>query len=204
MPPPCTPATAVFRQSSDRAVSPLKPPLDVSVASPPTSASAPLRRTESKASARRTDARLRGVISMAAERSDCVERRLLPGEVVFRAGETPHDFFLVESGSVQLAYPTQDGRLLPSRTVERGDIFGASLLGGDGARRETATATEPTVLKAIPYHRFESIMRRDSYVATAVKSIVASSSGEPGAKGGEPGVKAVVAAAPADARATQR
>ena len=50
-----SPATAVFRQSSDRAVSPLKPPLDVSVASPPTSASAPLRRTESKASARRTD-----------------------------------------------------------------------------------------------------------------------------------------------------
>jgi hypothetical protein len=55
-----SPATAVFRQSSDRAVSPLKPPLDVSVASP-TSASAPLRRTESKASARPTDAKVPGV-----------------------------------------------------------------------------------------------------------------------------------------------
>ena len=33
--------------------------------------------------ARRTDARLRSVIAVAAERSDCVERKLQPGEILF-------------------------------------------------------------------------------------------------------------------------
>jgi hypothetical protein len=54
-----SPATAVFRQSSDRAVSPLKPPVDVSVAGPTSPPRpAPLRRTDSAASARRSDARV--------------------------------------------------------------------------------------------------------------------------------------------------
>ena len=68
-----SPATAVFRQSSDRAVSPLKPPVDVSVAGPtspprPT----PLRRTDSAASARRSNARVPGVAMFG--RSDAWHR----------------------------------------------------------------------------------------------------------------------------------
>jgi len=70
-----------------------------------------------------------------------------------------------------MSFRAADGRTLPVRTHRAGDIFGASGLldGGDGSRRDTATAIEPTVLKAIPHARFHSLMRQNSAVGETLR-----------------------------------
>ena len=132
------------------------------------------------------------MIQLAAERSDCETRLLAAGETLFRQGEPAEAFFLVDTGAVQMSYRTADGRQLPSRTHRAGDIFGASgLLSGAGAastKRDTATAIEPTTLKAIPHARVSSLMRQDSRIADGVRraSSVAVKP-PPGAQGERPG-----------------
>ena len=118
-----------------------------------------------QASAARTRSRLRTVVRMAAERSsDVVERKLQPGDVVFRQGEEGKHFFLVDAGKVQMSYTAEDGRLLPTRVHARGAVFGASGLldgaeGADGApRRNTAVALEETTLKVVPHASFKKLM----------------------------------------------
>jgi len=119
---------------------------------------------------RRNRKRLRSMIELAVERSQCETRTLRAGEVLFAQGEAAEAFFVVDSGCVQMAFTTSDGRQLPSRTHHMGDIFGASgLLAGDGTRRDTATALEHTVLKAIPHARVTTLMRQDSQLAEGLR-----------------------------------
>jgi len=122
--------------------------------------------------AQRQRVRLRTVITMAAEQSQCTKRTLEPGEILFRQGDPAGNFYLVEEGSVQMSYTTDDGRLLPSKVQTKGDVFGASgALAGDGSgkRRDTATAVEGAVLKVIPFSHFEAMLRRDSLVAEGIR-----------------------------------
>ena len=72
---------------------------------------------------------------------------------------------------MQLSYPTADGRTLPVRLLKKGDVFGgagvwraaeAERSGGAATRRETATAVEPCVLKAVAHERFSALVRHDS------------------------------------------
>ena len=120
--------------------------------------------------ASRNRKRLRSIIALAVERSECETRSLKTGQVLFSQGETATDFFMVESGAVQMAYRTSDGRQLPSRTHRAGDIFGASgLVAGDRKRRDIAIAIEPTVVKAIPHSRFNALMRQDSLLAEGLR-----------------------------------
>eukprot|EP00326_Haptolina_ericina_P031858 CAMPEP_0181255598 /NCGR_PEP_ID=MMETSP1096-20121128/49237_1 /TAXON_ID=156174 ORGANISM="Chrysochromulina ericina, Strain CCMP281" /NCGR_SAMPLE_ID=MMETSP1096 /ASSEMBLY_ACC=CAM_ASM_000453 /LENGTH=73 /DNA_ID=CAMNT_0023353741 /DNA_START=110 /DNA_END=328 /DNA_ORIENTATION=- len=73
---------------------------------------------------------------MAAERSDSSIRHLKPGEVLFRQGDPAEAFYLVESGAVQMSYTAADGRMLPSKVNQKGNVFGASgALAGDGHGR---------------------------------------------------------------------
>ena len=134
-------------------------------------ASPELATTFEAVAARRNAIRLRSVIRLAAERSECTTRSLAQGEVVFKQGEPAADFFLVGSGAVQISYRTADGRMLPARTHREGDVFGASglLLAGDGTRRDTAVAIEPTTLKAIPHARFKALMGHDSLLAEGLR-----------------------------------
>jgi CRP-like cAMP-binding protein len=120
--------------------------------------------------ASRNRKRLRSIIALAVERSECETRTLKTGQVLFSQGDTATDFFMVESGAVQIAYRTSDGRQLPSRTHRAGDIFGASgLVAGDRKRRDIAIAIEPTVVKAIPHSRFNALMRQDSLLAEGLR-----------------------------------
>ena len=112
---------------------------------------------EAVTSARNT-VRLRSVIQLAADRSECERVAYAPGQTVFSQGEKAESFFLVDSGTVQMGFVTADGRLLPVRQYPAGSMFGASGLlaaTGDNVRRCTATAIEPTVLRAVPHARFQ-------------------------------------------------
>jgi len=133
--------------------------------------------------------RYRAVIQLAVDRSDCETVSLSRGEVLFSQGEMAEAFFVVDSGAVQMAYRTSDGRQLPVRTHRAGDVFGASgLLAGDGTRRDTAIAIEPTVLKAIPHSRFQTLMRQDSLLAEGLRRATTSSrlDAPPHTAGGSP------------------
>lgn len=124
----------------------------------------------SAANARRNRSRLRSILEIAVERSECSTRTLSRGEVLFRQGERADAFFLVESGGIQMTMRTADGRQLPSRTHRAGQVFGSSgLLANDGLRQDTATALEPTVLKAVPHAHFNSLMREDSHFAEGLR-----------------------------------
>ena len=106
-----------------------------------------------QASAARTRSRLRTVVRMAAERSsDVVERKLQPGDVVFRQGEEGKHFFWSMRARCRCRTRRRTAgccrractRAAPS-SARRG-LDGAE--GADGApRRNTAVALEETTLK---------------------------------------------------------
>ena len=129
--------------------------------------------------ARRNRQRLRSVIQLAAERSECETRTLQAGEVLFEQGETANAFFLVTTGTIEMSYRTADGRQLPSRTHRAGEIFGASglLAGASNTRRDTAVALEPTTLKLFPHARFHSLMRHDSLLAEGLRRAASTQQG---------------------------
>jgi len=119
--------------------------------------------------AQRQRGRLRTVITMAAERQECSTRRLAKGEVLYRQGDSADAFYLIESGSVQMSYVTEDGRMLPSKVHRKADVFGASGVYGSGTRRDTATALEDCTLKMIPHAHFQAMLRADSWIAEGIR-----------------------------------
>ena len=131
-----------------------------------------LQSTFEQALERRNRQRLRSMVTLAAEQSDCTTREVKKGEVVFSQGEPAESFFLVDRGAVQMSYRTADGRQLPSKTHRAGDAFGASglLVGMSSAtRRDTAIALVDTTLKVIPHARFGTLMRQDSMLAEGLR-----------------------------------
>jgi len=73
---------------------------------------------------------------------------------VYNCGDNDEMVYFSESGQVKLLMLSPEGRerLLAIHTA--GDIFGELCLSGLGARLETATAMEETILKQIPCPEF--------------------------------------------------
>ena len=65
--------------------------------------------------------------------------------------------------------PTSPSQL-PSKVHRPGDLFGASgVLADDGCRSDTAMALEATSLRAIPFARFQTMLRHDSLLAEGIR-----------------------------------
>lgn len=81
---------------------------------------------------------------------------------VYTCGDSDELVYFIESGQIKLLMLSPEGRecLLAIHTV--GDIFGELCLSGLGARLETATAMEETVVKQIPCPRFFERLNRDA------------------------------------------
>ena len=135
-----SPATSVFRQSSNRAVSPLKPPVDVSVAGPTSPPRpAPLRRTESTASARLLDARVPGVAMFG--RSDAWHRASAgasdPNSALVRVRTadsswwSPSTHLAVGDAPRVLKLPFASGGVASKKRWTRCDEYVASLVRSD-------------------------------------------------------------------------
>ena len=73
---------------------------------------------------------------------------------IYTCGDNDELVYFIESGQVKLLMLSPEGRecLLAIHTA--GDIFGELCLSGLGARLETATAMEETILKQIPCPEF--------------------------------------------------
>jgi CRP/FNR family transcriptional regulator, cyclic AMP receptor protein len=81
---------------------------------------------------------------------------------VYTCGDNDELVYFIESGQVKLLMLSPEGRecLLAIHTA--GDIFGELCLSGLGARLETATAMEETILKQIPCPEFLARLGSDA------------------------------------------
>jgi CRP/FNR family transcriptional regulator, cyclic AMP receptor protein len=80
----------------------------------------------------------------------------------YTCGDHDEMVYFIESGQIKLLMLSPEGRECLLAIHAPGDIFGELCLSGLGARVETATAMEETVLKQIPCPKFFARLRRDS------------------------------------------
>lgn len=80
---------------------------------------------------------------------------------IYTCGDQDETVYFIASGQIKLLMLSPDGKecLLAIHTA--GDIFGEMCLSGLGARLETATAMEETILKQIPCSKFFARLKRD-------------------------------------------
>ena len=81
---------------------------------------------------------------------------------VYMRGDQDELVYFVEKGQVKLLMLSPEGRECLLAIHSAGDIFGELCLSGLGARMETATAMEETVIKQIPCPKFFDLLRHDS------------------------------------------
>ena len=81
---------------------------------------------------------------------------------VYRCGDNDEMVYFIESGQVKLLMLSPEGRECLLAIHMAGDIFGELCLSGLGARLETATAMEETILKQIPCPKFFARLGSDA------------------------------------------
>ena len=81
---------------------------------------------------------------------------------VYTCGDRDELVYFIESGQIKLLMLSPDGRECLLAIHSAGDIFGELCLSGLGARLETATAMEESVLKQIPCRKFFERLGRDA------------------------------------------
>jgi CRP-like cAMP-binding protein len=81
---------------------------------------------------------------------------------VYTCGDQDELVYFIESGQIKLLMLSPDGRECLLAIHSAGDIFGELCLSGLGARLETATAMEESVLKRIPCRKFFERLGRDA------------------------------------------
>jgi CRP-like cAMP-binding protein len=69
---------------------------------------------------------------------------------VYTCGDHDEMVYFIESGQIKLLMLSSEGKECLLAIHSAGDIFGELCLSGSGARLETATAMEDTILKQIP------------------------------------------------------
>jgi CRP-like cAMP-binding protein len=90
-------------------------------------------------------------------RAITIEKR----DSVYKSGDNDELVYFIESGQIKLLMFSPERKECLLAIHATGDIFGELCLSGLGARLETATAMEETVLKQIPCPRFFARLRRD-------------------------------------------
>jgi len=83
-------------------------------------------------------------------------------ENIYTCGDNDELVYFIESGQIKLLMLSPEGRECLLAIHASGDIFGELCLSGLGARLETATAMEETVLKQIPCPRFFARLSHDT------------------------------------------
>ena len=88
---------------------------------------------------------------------------------LYTCGDQDEMVFFIESGRIKLLMLSPEGKECLLAIHSAGDIFGELCLSGSGARLETATAMEETILKKIPRSRFLAGLSRDSLLEGYVR-----------------------------------
>jgi signal transduction histidine kinase len=82
-----------------------------------------------------------------------------PGEILFRAGDAPEAFYIIEHGRVEIVRQTERGEEILATLGRSGDFFGEMALLEDRPRSSTVRAREATELLVISRSNFEELIR---------------------------------------------
>lgn len=96
-----------------------------------------------------------------------VRKTVALGEVVFRVGDPPGDFFLIESGRVRAVSETTSGDEVVLVTLGPDEYFGELSILTDAPRSVTIRAAEETRLLVLPGDLFRSVATRNPQVRQA-------------------------------------
>jgi CRP-like cAMP-binding protein len=88
---------------------------------------------------------------------------------VYTCGDQDEMVYFIESGQIKLLMLSSEGKECLLAIHSAGDIFGELCLSGSGARLETATAMEDTILKQIPSSQFLARLSRGSLLEGFVR-----------------------------------
>jgi CRP/FNR family transcriptional regulator, cyclic AMP receptor protein len=92
---------------------------------------------------------------------------------VYTCGDQDEWVYFIESGQIKLLMLSPEGKECLLAIHSAGDIFGELCLSGSGARLETATAMEDTILKQIPSSQFLAQLSRGSLIEAFVRYLAA-------------------------------
>ncbi len=88
---------------------------------------------------------------------------------VYTCGDQDEMVYFIESGQIKLLMLSPEGKECLLAIHSAGDIFGELCLSGSGARLETATVMEETILKKISRSQFLARLSRDSLLEGFVR-----------------------------------
>jgi len=92
---------------------------------------------------------------------------------VYTCGDQDEMVYFIESGQIKLLMLSSEGKECLLAIHSAGDIFGELCLSGSGARLETATAMEETIVKKIPGSQFLARLSRESLFEGFVRYLAA-------------------------------
>lgn len=98
--------------------------------------------------------------------------RLRPGEMLFRQGDAPSDFYALVSGTLKMSTLREDGREAILAVLEAGIWFGEISLIDDQPRTHDATAVGKVEVLALPRTAFDALMERPVF-ARAIAALLA-------------------------------
>ncbi|MEA5462606.1 Crp/Fnr family transcriptional regulator [Leptothoe sp. PORK10 BA2] len=89
---------------------------------------------------------------------------LQPGEIIFHADEAAQHIFGVQTGKIQLVRYLETGHISHQYGVENGMWFGEDAL-FNAVYQNSAIATQPSKIIAIPQHTFLTLLRHDPEIS---------------------------------------
>jgi CRP-like cAMP-binding protein len=90
----------------------------------------------------------------------CTEVDVPAGRVLCREGETGHEFFVIEAGSVTVSTGGRD-----VATLGAGDFFGELALLDAGPRNATVTAATDSTVLVVSRQEFAGLLEEEPHVA---------------------------------------
>jgi CRP/FNR family transcriptional regulator, cyclic AMP receptor protein len=95
-------------------------------------------------------------------------RRFRRGEVIFHLGDPGDALFVVSTGAVKIALPSEGGEEAIIATLRPGDFFGELALLDGAPRSATATALEPTETLVLPREPFRALVDSEPAIRDAL------------------------------------
>ncbi|HWC76234.1 MAG TPA: Crp/Fnr family transcriptional regulator [Blastocatellia bacterium] len=107
--------------------------------------------------------------SLVNETKDSIAIKIDKHKNVYTVGDERETVYFIESGQIKLVMISAEGKECLLAIHGSGDVFGELCLSGLGARLETATAMQDTLLKEIPCGKFLERLGKDSLLEGFVK-----------------------------------
>ena len=100
-------------------------------------------------------------------------RRFRRGEVIFHAGDPGDALFIIVSGEVKIAVPSESGEEAILTTLREGDVFGELALLDGAPRSATAAALVASETVVLPRDRFRELVATEPAIRDALLASLA-------------------------------